>query len=410
LVLNKNIPDGWNVFQYGKVLTVRNERKVNDGEYPLFSLTIADGVSPKSSRYNREFLVRDKGSKTYKVIQPNDLVFNPSNLRWGAMARSKVDFPVLVSPIYEILYPANKQIIDSVFLEYLAKSEHMMKQYVRYAEGTLVERTALKLPVFLKLLITVPPFLEQQKISSILASVDDVIEKTEAKINKLKDLKKAMMQELSTKGIGHTEFKDSPVGMIPRSWEVKSLEDISIAPICYGIVQIGSHYPNGIPVLAIRDLNGDYLSNINRVFPEIESGYSRSRIFHKDVLISVKGTIGRIGIVPKHFSGNISRDIARLRVKPNILPEIIKYILESPIGQEILNRISVGTTRAELSIVRLKKVQIPIPPMKESVKISKIIYSLNKVIDWQYKRHLHTKSLKKALMQDLLTGKVRVKV
>jgi type I restriction enzyme S subunit len=64
-----------------------------------------------------------------------------------------------------------------------------------------------------------PPPPEQQKIAAILTSVDEVSEKTEAQIGKLQDLKKGMMQELLTKGIGHTEFKDSPVGRIPKEWK-----------------------------------------------------------------------------------------------------------------------------------------------------------------------------------------------
>src|SRR5690554_4828724 len=85
-----------------------------------------------------------------------------------------------------------------------------------------------------------PPLSEQQKIAAILSSVDDVIEKTRAQINKLKDLKTGMMQELLTKGIGsggvpHTEFKDSPVGRIPVCWEVRKADDISDA-IMVGVV------------------------------------------------------------------------------------------------------------------------------------------------------------------------------
>ena len=69
-----------------------------------------------------------------------------------------------------------------------------------------------------------PPLPEQQKIAAILTSVDDGIEKTQAQINKLKDLKTGMMQELLTRGVGvdgkpHTEFKDSPVGRIPKGWD-----------------------------------------------------------------------------------------------------------------------------------------------------------------------------------------------
>ena len=72
----------------------------------------------------------------------------------------------------------------------------------------------------LKLQFNFPPLPEQKKIASILTSVDEVIENTQKQIDKLQDLKKATMNELLTKGIGHTEFKDSELGRIPKSWEV----------------------------------------------------------------------------------------------------------------------------------------------------------------------------------------------
>ena len=79
--------------------------------------------------------------------------------------------------------------------------------------------------------VLIPPHPEQKKIAAILTSVDDVIEKTQAQIDKLKDLKTGMMQELLTRGVGvdgkpHTEFKDSPVGRIPKGWEVAKLSEI----------------------------------------------------------------------------------------------------------------------------------------------------------------------------------------
>ena len=69
-----------------------------------------------------------------------------------------------------------------------------------------------------KLSVTLPPLPEQKKIASILTSVDEVIENTQKQIGKLQDLKKATMNELLTKGIGHTEFKDSELGRIPKGW------------------------------------------------------------------------------------------------------------------------------------------------------------------------------------------------
>jgi type I restriction enzyme S subunit len=72
-----------------------------------------------------------------------------------------------------------------------------------------------------------PPLNEQTKIAEIITSVDDVIELTEKEIEKLQMLKKGMMQDLLTKGIGQTKFKDSPVGQIPEGWEVLELGQVT---------------------------------------------------------------------------------------------------------------------------------------------------------------------------------------
>ena len=73
--------------------------------------------------------------------------------------------------------------------------------------------------------VLLPPLPEQEKIASILTSVDEVIEKTESQISKLQDLKKGMMQDLLTKGIGHTEFKDSE--QIPGGWKTIPISDVA---------------------------------------------------------------------------------------------------------------------------------------------------------------------------------------
>ena len=78
----------------------------------------------------------------------------------------------------------------------------------------------------LKMNVLLPPLPEQKKIASILTSVDDVIENTQKQIDKLQDLKKATMNELLTKGIGHTEFKESELGRIPKDWEIIELSDV----------------------------------------------------------------------------------------------------------------------------------------------------------------------------------------
>src|SRR5699024_7640954 len=80
--------------------------------------------------------------------------------------------------------------------------------------------------LFSKIKLTIPPLKEQQKIAAILSSVDEAIEKTEQIIEQTEKVKKGLMQELLTRGIGHTEFKESPVGRIPQKWEVAVFNDV----------------------------------------------------------------------------------------------------------------------------------------------------------------------------------------
>src|SRR5689334_8945405 len=98
-------------------------------------------------------------------------------------------------------------------------------------------------------------------------------------------------------------YKQTEVGVIPEEWDVESLERIADPKrtICYGIVQVGQFSNNGITVLAIKNLNGDYSTSLHRCSPQIEKPYVRSRVRPGDVLVSVKGTIGRIGLVPHHY-------------------------------------------------------------------------------------------------------------
>jgi type I restriction enzyme S subunit len=77
---------------------------------------------------------------------------------------------------------------------------------------------------------------------------------------------------------------------------------------------------NGVPIVAIKYLKNIATASLHRTSPDIERAFTRSRIREKDVLISIKGTIGRVGIVPAGFDGNISRELARLRFKEDIIP------------------------------------------------------------------------------------------
>lgn len=263
---------------------------------------------------------------------------------------------------------------------------------------------------------------EQSRIAEILDTLDAVIRETEAVVAKLRQVKAGLLHDLLTRGLdahGHLrdparhpeQFQDSQLGLVPVGWEIRTLEQITDprAPICYGIVQVFDHIPNGVLVLAIRDLLGDYATGLHRTLPSIDASYTRSRVRPDDVLISIKGTIGRIGIVPSHYVGNISRDLARIRPVQWVKPRFLLHLLRSPGGQKTLELAQVGTTRAELSIAPLKCLRFAFPTTDEQQQIAGTLDEHDQLIAANEVKLEKLQSLKRGLAHDLLTGRVRVK-
>ena len=206
-------------------------------------------------------------------------------------------------------------------------------------------------------------------------------------------------------------YKQTEVGVIPEDWEVESVNDISdgSAPVCYGIVQVGQWTFNGIPVLAIKNLCGDYKSKIHLVDSEREKGYTRSRVNHGDVVISVKGTIGRIGLIPSHFVGNISRELARIRVRKGINSSYVYHLLQSDESQSIIKNATVGTTRLELSIAILKQLKLPLTPtLAEHRAIAEALGDADGLIESLEQLIAKKRQIKQGAMQELLTGRRRL--
>jgi len=228
---------------------------------------------------------------------------------------------------------------------------------------------------------------EQSKIAEILSTVDRAIEQTEALIVKQQRIKTGLMQDLLTRGIDEQgnlrseqthKFKDSPLGRIPEEWDdTVTFDDATPndAPICYGIVQPGGFDFNGVKVAGIYTLNSSF-RDWHMSSKEIEKAYGRSRIEEGDVLLSVKGSTGRVGVVPKGEAGNISRDIARIRPIAEFDSHYIRILLSSAFFQRYLANAEVGTTRAELSIKIIRELLLLKPPLEEQRKVVRIVLQL----------------------------------
>lgn len=268
--------------------------------------------------------------------------------------------------------------------------------------------------------ILVPPLLEQQKIATILSSVDAVIEKTRAQIDKLKDLKTGMMQELLTKGIGHTEFKDSPVGRIPANWEVVELGtilqriDSGWSPNCSDTPPQAGEW-GVLKVSAVT--RGEFLENESKVFPDNLTPKEHIRVHKNDVLLTrangVASLVGKCVIVRREPTGKLMMSDKILRLKPSekISSEYLLHTFNSHSTRRQIESSWGGSSgQKNISQADIKAYLMPLPPMSEQIIIAS---SLSQLEHFLYCKNINLNALeraKSAIMQDLLTGKVRVNV
>ena len=320
--------------------------------------------------------------------------------------------------------------VQAGFLLYWLLSDYIQKRHFAYEQtrsaqphlnASQVENTPLPLP----------PLPEQRKIAAILGSVDAAIEKTEALIAKLRDLKQAMMQELLTKGLSPEaaakygikksgRFKDSPIGRIPEEWEVRRigslLADVD-APLRSG--PFGSALlkedlvDSGVPLLGIDNVLPERFVPVYRRFvsPERARDLSRFRVHPRDVMVTIMGTVGRCCMVPDSIGEALSsKHVWTISFDEGICSPYLAC-LQVNHAQWVLDHFAHDQQGAVMASIRsetLRSAPLVNPPTAERELIEGLFRAVSGKVEAREACRAKLMLLKASLMQDLLTGKVRV--
>ena len=302
----------------------------------------------------------------------------------------------------------NEHKIEPEFYAYYFRGNFFRKVVLPLAQGST--RYNISRNELLKLHVPIPPIKEQQKIAAILSSVDEAIEKTEQIIEQTETVKKGLMQELLTKGIGHTEFKDTLIGEIPVSWDVKNIEDVANT-MSGGTPKRNrsDYYIGDIPWIKTGELKDKYLYETEECISELAIQESSAKLIPiNSVIIAMYGaTIGNLTINKIEATSNQ----ACCSIQPNsklLHFEFLYYTLS--FYKEKIIRMGAGGAQPNISQQLVKKLSIPIPSLSEQEEIVNIL----NLYDIKLEKSINKKSqlfiIKQGLMQQLLTGKVRVKV
>ncbi len=246
--------------------------------------------------------------------------------------------------------------------------------------------------------IPCPSLNEQQRIAEILSTADEAIQMVNDQITQTEHLKKGLMQTLLTKGIGHTKFKMTEIGEIPEEWETSVLNNV---------VDIMDH--KRIPLSEAQRMNKkgpypycgangiiDYIDNF--IFDDecvllAEDGGTYEKFENKAYIMDGKYWVNNHAHVIKGKQG-----IAHNRF-------ILYWLNFSDIRKYIT-----GSTRTKLNLENLKKIPLPKIPLPEQQKIADILTTVDDKLKLLRNKREYLEKLKKGLMGELLTGRVRVKV
>jgi type I restriction enzyme S subunit len=395
---------------------------------------IIPGQAPLSRFYNKE-------RKGYPFIKVNNFTNKyPIIDTWTTFSlKESKDTDILLSvagSVGFVNYGINASITRSVFaIRPNQKSIqiflfYLLKKHSNYFEnlgsGSAQKIITIKSVEELKILF--PSSLpEQQKIAEILETIDETIEKTDAIIEKCTRIKQGLMQDLLTRGIDDNgqirseethKFKDSPLGRIPEKWEIVKVKDIGkieggyafksdsfLLNGKYQVIKIGNLYKG---ILDLKK-NLAYLNTLN----EQEKKYT---LKHLEILITLTGTIGKkdygYTVILKHPKKVIfNQRVARIRVintQNNPIFIFYQTKIEFFLNQFFDNSKGGTGNQTNVSVYDLKKIKILRPPLPEQHRIALILSQIDETIEKEQKYKRKLKQIKQGLMEDLLTGKVRV--
>jgi type I restriction enzyme S subunit len=272
--------------------------------------------------------------------------------------------------------------------------------------------------------VLIAPEPQQLRIAEILSTLDEAIEQTEALIAKMQQVKAGLMHDLFTRGVtpeGYLRltreqapdlYKESLIGWIPKEWEVGTIQDVVSPnrPIVYGILMPGSGVPGGIPVIKVKDIvDGDIRTeDLLLTSPEIDAEYQRSKLRAGDILLTIRGSVGRLARVPEALDGaNITQDTARIGIVRG-LSLFYRFFLETDVVQEHFAINTLGQAVQGINLRDVRATPVIIPCDCEQEIIAERVELISNFLKENTNQVQKLRQQKQGLMQDLLTGRVRV--
>jgi len=376
----------------------------------VFSVSVHKGLINQIEHLGRSFSAAS--TEHYNRVLPGDIVYTKSptgSFPLGIIKQSKLDFDVIVSPLYGIFSPetiALGTILDAYF-ESPANVKCFLEPLVQKGAKNTIN---IKNSKFLSGLLPLPiNRKEQQKIADCLTTLDELITAEVDKLEAYKTHKKGLMQKLfPVKGKTVPEWR-FPEFRGKGEWDLKPLG--TIGKTINGLSgKSGDDFGSGCPFVTYKQVF-DYasvdLDKCGRVKISVEE--KQNTLKKGDVLFTTSSEtpeeVGYASVLLSHPPENTYLNSFCFSLRPSssqtLVPEFSCYLFHSPIYRKSVSVLAQGSTRFNISKIAFLKIGLPIPMRTEQQKIAECLSSFDELIKAQIQKIEALKTHKKSLMQGL---------
>ncbi|EBD1719720.1 restriction endonuclease subunit S [Campylobacter coli] len=397
------IPQDWQIVPIRCCFGEFNAR-CNNNDYPLLSVTIANGVVYQNDITNKKDISNDDKSN-YKIVPLGAIAYNKMRMWQGAIGINMLEKGI-VSPAYVVAIPNKK--ININFSYYLLKSKNMICEYEKYSYGLCSDMNNLRYEDFQNIKIPLPPLKEQEQIANFLdekcEQIANFIEKKEKLISLLKEQKQALINETITKGLDkNVNFKDSDIEWleeIPQHWNILKLKHIASLRN-----QKSNNIDFRIGLENIESKTGKFIPSSEVVFEEDGIGFKKGDILFgklRPYLAKVFLT-DRDGICVSEFL------VLKIKSESN---KFIKFLMLSSLFIDIVDSSTYGTKMPRANWEFIGNLKIPLPPLKEQEQIANFLdekcEKIDLLIEKTKKQIKLIKEYKTTLINQAVCGRINL--
>ena len=409
-------PNGWKVHTLGDLCSVATggtpSRRRNDfwgGNIPWMS---SGEIHQRRVASTRETITDAGLAASNARWIPEGAVMIALNGQGKTRGTAAIlDRPVTCNQSLAAILPRQDTLVADYLFHYLSAKYASIRRLTG-DDG----RNGLNLKHIRSIRVAYPSLSEQHKISAILSSIDDAIEKTQVVIAQVQVVKRGLMQELLTRGLPgrHTRFKQTVIGEVPASWCAAPLSDVVFFQEGPGLRKwlFRNH---GMPFINIRCISDDGnldLSDVQYISKQkANKSYRHFFLEADDTVVSSSGTLGRMAVVREaDLPLMLNTSVIRFRT----LDERIcatSYMRAFLSSEQFLNQIlreSQGSAQRNFGPSHLRRVHIPLPPESEQKLLAATIAVHGERLAAESDYRTQLLKLKSALTSILLTGELRV--